>query len=118
MESHQPTTGQVPTASEHGHDDHGLAHAMPASILLTVFAALIGLTILTVALTYVEMGEWEIWVSMGIASFKASLVALYFMHLRYDNPLNGLILITSLIFVALFLSVTMMDLDAILPWKM
>jgi cytochrome c oxidase subunit 4 len=118
METKLTPQQQSSSGTTHHHDDHGIAHAVPPVVLLSVFSMLIALTILTVALTNVELGAWEIWVSMGIATAKASLVALYFMHLRYDNPLNGLILITSLIFVALFIGITLMDSDAILQWKL
>jgi cytochrome c oxidase subunit 4 len=42
-------------------------------------------------------------VALGIATLKASLVALFFMHLRYDRPLNGIIFVSSLVFLGIFL---------------
>ena len=84
-------------------------------MLLTVFAALVMLTIVTVAAAQVSFGAWEVWVSLGIASVKATLVAAYFMHLRYDKSFNGLVFIASLLFVALFLALTLMDLQGPTP---
>jgi cytochrome c oxidase subunit 4 len=78
-------------------------------ILITVFLALVALTIITVAATMFPTGNLEIWISLGIAAVKASLVAAYFMHLRYDNPLNALIFTFGLLFIALFLGLTLMD---------
>ena len=78
-------------------------------MLLGVFALLIGLTALTVAATWVNLGGWNLWIALGIATVKASLVALYFMHLRYDNRFYALIFVTALVFLALFLSLTLMD---------
>jgi len=95
--------------SQTGHDDQHLAHIMSPRMLLTVFSLLILLTIVTVAMASVPLGALEIWVSLGIATLKAGLVALYFMHLRYDAPLNGAIFVFSLVFVALFLGFTLMD---------
>ena len=46
---------------------------------------------------------------------KATLVAAYFMHLRYDKSFNGLVFISSLLFVALFLALTLMDLQGSAP---
>ncbi len=86
-------------------------HVMPVKTLLTVAGALILLTVLTVAMTAVDTGAWEIWVSMGIASFKAALVALYFMHLRYDKSFNGLVFVTALVCLAIFLGFTLYDAD-------
>ncbi|MEM8681353.1 MAG: cytochrome C oxidase subunit IV family protein [Planctomycetota bacterium] len=91
-------------------DHHALAHVMSPTMLWGVFAALILLTFVTVAAAQVSFGAWEVWVSLGIASVKASLVALYFMHLRYDKPFNAIAFVSALLFVALFLALTLMDL--------
>ena len=85
------------------------AHPMPVSNLLSVFFALVVLTVLTIVLAEVSLGSWEIWVSMGIASLKATLVAAYFMHLRFDNSFYAVILVSSLVFVGLFLALTLID---------
>ena len=91
-------------------DSHGDApHVLPVNLLVTVFLILVGLTILTVAATLFPTGSFEIWISMGIATIKASLVAAYFMHLRYDNPLYALVFIFGLFFVALFLGFLLLD---------
>jgi cytochrome c oxidase subunit IV len=95
----------------HGESDtHGeTPHALPVKLLVTVFLILVGLTILTVVATLFPTGSLEIWISMGIATIKASLVAAYFMHLRYDNPMNAVIFIFGLFFVALFLGFILLD---------
>jgi cytochrome c oxidase subunit IV len=49
--------------------------------------------------------------SLTIATVKAGLVIAFFMHLVWDKPLNAIIILGSLIFVALFLGFTMMDAD-------
>ena len=53
--------------------------------------------------------------SLGIASVKATLVAAYFMHLRYDKSFHGLVFISSLLFAALFLALTLIDLQGPMP---
>jgi cytochrome c oxidase subunit IV len=95
--------------------EHHLSHIMSPRMLLTVFGLLLLLTAITVALANFPLGVWEIWVSLGIATVKAGLVALYFMHLRYDTPLNGAIFVFSLVFVALFLGFTLMDVHEYQP---
>ena len=82
---------------------------LPGQGLLTIFVALVALTLVTVAAAQVSFGAWEVWVSLGIASVKASLVAFYFMHLRYDKPFNCIVFLSSLAFVGLFLALTLMD---------
>lgn len=98
----------------HGHDghgghDHGLAHVMPVPILLGVFFALGFLTIVTVAVTKIDLGGLNIWIAMGIATIKALLVCVFFMHLRYDKLLNIIVFGASFLFVFLFLSVALID---------
>ena len=90
---------------------HELAHVMPFSTLLGVFCALVLLTILTVAAAQISFGAWEVWVSLGIATVKATLIAVYFMHLRYDKPFHTIVFVSSLLFVGLFLALTLMDLS-------
>lgn len=86
------------------------AHASPVWELLAVFGALAGLTVLTVAVTRVDLGGGlNLWVAMLIAAVKATLVALFFMHLRYEKPFIRIIFISVLFFVFLMVSITLMD---------
>ncbi|MBM3967573.1 MAG: caa(3)-type oxidase subunit IV [Planctomycetes bacterium] len=97
----------------HGHDAHGhhagFSHPMPIWMLLAVFFALLALTGLTVYQSQFDLGNAEIWLSLTIATVKAALVILFFMHLLWDKPLNAIVILGSLIFVALFLGFTLMD---------
>ena len=96
-------------AADDEHEAHGLAHVMPVRILVGVFLALVLFTVLTVVATFFPTGSLEIWISLGIATVKASLVAAYFMHLRYDNPLNAVLFAFGLLFVALFVGFALLD---------
>lgn len=96
-------------AHEPSSAEHGISHVMSPVMLISTFLALVALTILTVATSYLPLGEFELYVAMGIATVKAGLVAVYFMHLRYDKPINSLLLIFSLGFVALFIYSTLVD---------
>ena len=82
---------------------------MPIWMLLSVFFALLVLTGVTVYQSTFDLGNMEIWLSLSIATIKAGLVIAFFMHLVWDKPLNAIIILGSLIFVALFLGFTMMD---------
>ncbi len=88
---------------------HGLAHVMSPWVLVAVFTALIALTAITVAVTRFDLGNLNLFVALAIATAKAILVAIYFMHLRYDSPFHSLILGTALLFLALFLWLTLLD---------
>ena len=94
-----------------GHGDYNpIGHVASKQMLLVVFFALVALTALTVWQgTQLELGNFELIVVLAIATVKAALVVLFFMHLRYDKPLNAVAFLFSLLFVALFLGLTMTD---------
>ena len=58
--------------------------------LLVVFLSLIGLTILTVSLSFVHLGSWHLAAGTSVGTAKAVLVALFFMELRKGSGLNWL----------------------------
>ena len=95
------------TAEAHGDE---IAHVMPVKVLLGVFGALIALTVATLAVTAVDLGSnANFTIAMAIATVKAGLVATYFMHLRWDRPFHTLVFLGSLLFVSLFISMTLLD---------
>jgi cytochrome c oxidase subunit 4 len=96
----------------HGEHSHGFAHPAPVWQLLAVFFALVGLTILTVYQATFDLGNMELILSLVIATIKATLVVLFFMHMIHDKPLNAIIFLSSFVFVALFIGFTMMDAHA------
>jgi cytochrome c oxidase subunit 4 len=97
------------TAEAHDHDGHH-AHAVPLWLLAAVFGILMFLTFVTVGVTVFDFGyNMNLVVAMAIALVKALFVGLYFMHLRWDAPLNGFILVASLLFVTLFITFSLTD---------
>lgn len=88
---------------------HGVAHVVSFKILFNVFAALCVLTAITVGASYVNFGELNLVVALVIAVIKASLVVLYFMHLRWDKPFNSIVFIGCLVFVSLFIALALLD---------
>lgn len=101
------------TAQEHGHGhghDHGLAHTTPVALLFGILGALLVLTIATVAVTAIDLGQQgNLIVAMLIATVKAGLVCTFFMHLLWDKKFNTVLFLTSVLFLALFLSMTTTD---------
>ena len=87
--------------------DH--VHIVPPKLLLAVYAVLLVLTLITVKVTDFELGNFNVWVALLVALIKASVVALYFMHLRWDSPFNALCLIAALFFVCIFIGVAVLD---------
>lgn len=84
-------------------------HVMSLKTLAAVLATLLFLTWLTVAATWVDVGGWNVAIALVIAATKASLVVLFFMHMKYDNPFNAMIVVTALVVVAIFIAAAMMD---------
>ena len=84
-------------------------HILPLRLYAGVTAALFALTGLTVAVSYVHLGALNVIVAIGIAAIKVSLVALFFMHLKYDKKINLFVFLTAVTFVTLFIALTMID---------
>ena len=79
-------------------------------MLLLVFASLIGLTILTVVTSGMGMPPaFAFPLAMIIATAKAFLVCAFFMHMWWDKSFNIVTFLSSLLFVTLFISMTLMD---------
>ena len=101
-------------ATEHNHHDQ-VGHVVPLPILGGVIAALMVLTWATVFVTNFDLGSLNIFIALGIAVVKGALVVLFFMHLRWDAPINGIVLISSLLLVFLFVGFALMDSAAYAP---
>jgi cytochrome c oxidase subunit IV len=84
-------------------------HITSPGLLLAVFAGLVICTALTVGISYVDLGAMNIWIALGIAVIKGGLVAMFFMHLCWDSPFNGLVLVISLMIVATFIGLAILD---------
>jgi len=92
---------------------HGArAHVSSLRELAAVLAALLALTALTVAAARVDLGSWNLFIALGIASVKVLLVVLFFMHLRYDRPFHGIVFLAAILFVMLFVGLVLVDTSA------
>jgi cytochrome c oxidase subunit 4 len=80
------------------------AHPVRIQGYLVIFATLLVLTVLTVAVSYLDLSTTAtVLVAMAIATAKASLVAMFFMHLKGERPMVHWTLgLTGFLFVALF----------------
>jgi cytochrome c oxidase subunit 4 len=96
--------------TEHGAVEHGHHHVVPRKTLVVIFVALLFLTVLTVVTaTQLDLGSFNLALALAIAGTKAFLVVAFFMALKYDSPVNRLVLTTGVIFVAIFMIFTMFD---------
>jgi cytochrome c oxidase subunit 4 len=74
-------------------------HIIPFATYLKVFISLLVLTVITVAAARVDFGALNAVVAFAIASVKAGLVLAIFMHLKYDDKLNRVIIGSSVFFL-------------------
>ena len=84
-------------------------HITPLRVYLGIGAALLVLTALTIGVSQIHLGPWNIVVALAIAAIKATLVAFFFMHLFYDNKFYFLVLTIGILFLAIFIGFTMID---------
>jgi cytochrome c oxidase subunit 4 len=111
MSTHNEHNGTAAVA----HHEHDLSHE-PAVYMRTLVMLLI-LTILTVVAAGIHFGSGtaNVVIALTIATIKASLVALFFMHLAHDKPVNGIIAVGGFIFLGLFLLFTFLDVGTRIP---
>ena len=90
-------------------------HILPTWLYLSVGVVLLILTATTVAVSLVDfkaligIGHLNIVIAMLIASLKAALVGLFFMHLLYDNKLFMIIFCVAVLFLGIFAGLTLFD---------
>ncbi len=84
-------------------------HIIPLRIYFRVFIALIILTGVTIGVSFIDLGGFNMVTALIIAGAKASLVAMFFMHLLYDRKMNLAIFLTAILFLVIFIVFTMFD---------
>jgi len=85
-------------------------HIVPVRVYLAIFAALLVGTGLTVAAAFCDF-PWRLntVVALTIATVKATLVVLYFMHVRYSIRLIWVIVVSALFWVGILFALTLSD---------
>ena len=89
-----------------GHTEH-VEHHLPKNLYFVIFGALMVLTALTVGLAFVNLGQLNIVVALAVAIVKASLVVLFFMHLKYESHLTKVVLGAGVFWLLLLLGIIM-----------
>jgi cytochrome c oxidase subunit 4 len=88
-------------------------HIVSPKIYIAIFFALMVCTLLTVYAATVDLNRYfsglNIIVALAIATFKASLVVLFFMHSKYSPKRTQLVIICSVFWLAIMLFMTMSD---------
>jgi len=102
------------TTAEHDHHEDQIGHIVPVKFLVFICAILLFLTAVTVWVSRydfaeINIAELGIIVAMLVATVKATIVGLYFMHLRWDRPIIGFIFVGSILLVVLFVGMAITD---------
>lgn len=84
-------------------------HVVPVRTYLLIFAALMVGTFLTVYVARHDFGIWNTPIAMSIAVVKATLVVLFFMHVKYSPRLTQLVAASGFFFLLVLFAITFMD---------
>ena len=84
-------------------------HILPKRTYYTIFAILMFCTYLTWQVAYFDLGSFNTIAALAIAVFKATLVVLFFMHVRYSSRLTWAVVAGGLFWLGILLALTMSD---------
>ena len=84
-------------------------HIVPKRIYFIIFGALMVFTVATVIVANFDLGRWNAIVALTIAVVKATLVVLYFMHVRYSSRLTWVFVCAGFFWLAIMVALTLSD---------
>ena len=84
-------------------------HIVPPKVYLTIILTLLCLTGLTVTAAFVDLGRFNIVVALVIATVKATLVVLFFMHAKYVPRRTQLVILSGIFWLVILLFMTLSD---------
>ncbi|MCE9613483.1 MAG: cytochrome C oxidase subunit IV family protein [Lentisphaerae bacterium] len=84
-------------------------HIVPVRLYLGIFGALMVLTAITVTVSFYDLGFLNTFVAITIAVCKATLVILYFMHVRYSNKLIWVFAGAGFVWLVILIAFTLSD---------
>jgi len=84
-------------------------HVVSKTLYFTIFVVLIIMTFLTRKIAEYDLGEWSTIIAISIAIFKATLVVLFFMHVRYSDHLIQFVVVAGLFWLGILLVLTFGD---------
>ena len=86
-------------------------HIVSPKVYFAIFATLMIGTAITVWAAFQNFGKFNIVIALVIATIKATLVILYFMHARYSPKRTQLVIVCSIFWLAIMLGLTLSDYD-------
>ena len=108
--THTPRAGYHPEGTPDLPEEHSATQHVSLATYLVVFAALMVLLVVTVAVAfYVHAGDLNLIIALVIATIKAALVVLYFMHVKYASRLTKIFVTAALLWLAILFALTFAD---------
>ena len=86
-------------------------HIVSPVVYIVIFASLMLGTAITIWAAFQNFGKFNIVIALAIATIKATLVVLYFMHARYSPKRTQLVIVCSVFWLAIMLALTLADYD-------
>lgn len=87
----------------------GFPGAPHYGLYIKVWLVLLALTAVTIGASRMQMGKLNVWIALGIATTKASLVVLFFMHLKDEDRLFKFMFLCTCAIMAIFIGMTLLD---------
>ena len=84
-------------------------HIVPVKVYITIWAVLMVLTGVTILVAYYDLGRFNTIVALSIAVFKALLVILYFMHVKYSSRLTKVVIAAGVFWLIILIVFTFSD---------
>jgi cytochrome c oxidase subunit 4 len=84
-------------------------HVVPKKIYLAVWGTLMVMTLVTTLVAFVDLGRFNAVIALAIATFKASLVVLFFMHAKYSPRLTRVVITAGIFWLCLLLALSSVD---------
>jgi cytochrome c oxidase subunit 4 len=92
--------------TKHTEQEH---HIVGPGVYVVIFLALLLGTGLTVWASFLELGPWNPVIALAIATTKAILVVLFFMHVKYSTKLTKLTVVSGIFMFLVLISMTLAD---------
>jgi cytochrome c oxidase subunit 4 len=91
------------------HEHEHTEHIVPPKVYLAIISTLVVLTAITVGAAFIDLGRFNIVVALVIATTKAALVVLIFMHAKYSHRRTQLVILAGIFWLGLLLFMTLSD---------
>jgi len=85
-------------------------HILSSKLYVAIWATLMVLTVITASVAFIDLGPFNTVVALVIATFKALLVVLFFMHVKYaSEKLTKMVIISAIFWLLILLGLSLSD---------